>query len=232
MPLLFGVRDTGIGIARETQHRLFQAFVQADSSTTREYGGTGLGLAISKHLVELMGGEIGVESEAGKGAYFWFRVPLYVLARTGSNSGAEKEPDLPPLSGHVLLVEDNQMNQLVAQQMLHSFGLSITTARNGVEAVEASRRGTFDAVLMDCLMPDMDGFEATRRIRADEAAMPQRGRLPIIAMTANALASDRAHCLECGMDDYLAKPFKRRMLYSTLSHWLEQGMKQRAAAAH
>jgi signal transduction histidine kinase/ActR/RegA family two-component response regulator len=229
--LRFGVRDTGIGIAPETQHRLFNAFMQADSSTTREYGGTGLGLAISRHLVELMGGEIGVESQAGKGAHFWFKLPFHVLARSTSTQSAKKEEELPPLTGHVLLVEDNAMNQMIAQHMLHGFGLKITTAHNGNEAVEACQRTTFDAVLMDCLMPDLDGFEATRLIRAREAATAGGRRLPIIAMTANALADDRARCLECGMDDYLAKPFKRQVLHGMLTHWLRQGAKEKEKEA-
>jgi signal transduction histidine kinase/CheY-like chemotaxis protein len=229
--LLFGVTDTGIGIARETQRRLFEAFMQADSSTTREYGGTGLGLAISKHLVELMDGEIGVESEPGKGAHFWFRMPFHVLSRPSSAEPGRKEEELTPLAGHVLLVEDNAMNQVLARHMLQSLGLAVTLAQNGLEAEEACRSGAFDAVLMDCLMPELDGFEATRRIRAREASAPQGRRIPIIAMTANALATDRTRCLESGMDDYLAKPFKRRALYEILSRWLGgRGEKTPAAA--
>jgi len=230
LSLLFEVTDTGIGMTKEVQQRLFQAFAQADSSTTREYGGTGLGLAISKHLVELMGGSIGVESEAGGGAHFWFRVPFHVLSRPPGSASAAKEEALAALSGRVLLVEDNETNQMVAQHMLQSFGLEVVLAQNGVEAVEACRQGTFHAVLMDCLMPELDGFEATRLIRAHEAAAPDSGRLPIIAMTANALAGDRARCLESGMDDYLAKPFKRRALHDVLSRWMGQGAKASAAA--
>jgi signal transduction histidine kinase/ActR/RegA family two-component response regulator len=229
MSLLFGVTDTGIGIAKETQQRLFKPFTQADSSTTREYGGTGLGLAISKHLVELMGGTIGVQSEAGQGAYFWFKVPFHVLSRPPGSAGASKAEELSALSGRVLLVEDNETNQMVAQHMLHSFGLEVVLAQNGVEAVEACRRSTFHAVLMDCLMPELDGFEATRLIREHEATAPHGGRLPIIAMTANGLAGDRTRCLECGMDDYLAKPFKRRALHEVLARWMGQGTKTPAA---
>ncbi len=223
MSLLFGVADTGIGIAKETQRRLFEAFMQADSSTTREYGGTGLGLAISKQLVQLMGGEIGVESELGHGAYFWFRVPLVGLSRPPRGGDSDSEEALPALSGHVLLVEDNATNALVATHMLRSFGLVVTATRNGAEAVEAYRQGSFDAVLMDCLMPEVDGFEATRRIRAHEAATPQGGHVPIIAMTANVLEGDRQRCLESGMDDYMAKPFKRRALHGMLSRWIGAG---------
>jgi signal transduction histidine kinase/CheY-like chemotaxis protein len=221
--LRFGVTDTGIGITKDTQQRLFQSFMQGDSSTTREYGGTGLGLAISKHLVELMGGTIGVESEAGRGAHFWFRIPFPVLTRS-SGSGVFTAEELSALSGHVLLVEDNATNQLVAKNMLSSLGLTVTLAQNGAEAVEACGRVTFDAVLMDCLMPELDGFEATRLIRARESSTPGGRRLPIIAMTANVLAGDRARCLESGMDDYLAKPFKRRALHEVLARWLGLGV--------
>ena len=223
--LLFGVRDTGIGMTQETQRRLFQPFMQGDSSTTRQYGGTGLGLAISKHLVELMGGTIGVESEAGRGSYFWFSIPFQVISRSPGSGVFPQEEELPPLAGHVLLVEDNATNQLVARHMLSGMGLTVTLAQNGVEAVEACGRTPFDAVLMDCLMPELDGFEATRRIRAREALAPAGGHLPIIAMTANALAGDRSRCLESGMDDYLAKPFRRRALHDVLARWLGQGGK-------
>jgi CheY-like chemotaxis protein len=137
---------------------------------------------------------------------------------------------LAALSGHVLLVEDNATNQMVALHMLQSFDLTVTLAQNGTEAVEAHRRGAFVAVLMDCLMPELDGFEATCLILAREASAPQGSRVPIIAMTANALAGDKARCLESGMDDYLAKPFRRRVLHDLLARWLGQSMKAPAAA--
>jgi signal transduction histidine kinase/ActR/RegA family two-component response regulator len=227
LSLLFGVRDTGIGIAKEVQKRLFQPFMQADSSTTREYGGTGLGLAISRHLVELMGGVVGVDSEVGRGSHFWFRVPFQALSRPAGNSAPPKEEELPALSGHVLLVEDNETNQLVARQMLGSMGLTVTLAANGAEAVERSGRMNFDAVLMDCLMPDLDGFEATRLIRAREVTTSQASRLPIIAMTANLMVGDRQRCLDTGMDDYLPKPFKRREFHAVLSRWLGQSAQRK-----
>jgi CheY-like chemotaxis protein len=205
------------------QERLFRPFVQADSSTTRQYGGTGLGLAIAKQLVQLMGGSIGVESEPGRGSKFWFTVPLAVLSRTPSTARPALKEELPPLRGRVLLVEDNQINQQVAEHILRSFGLDVAVVANGCDAVTACARGEFDAVLMDCLMPEMDGFEATRHIRQQEAgAAAAARRLPIIAMTANALAGDRERCMAAGMDDYVPKPFQRQKLHHMLSRWLSQ----------
>jgi signal transduction histidine kinase/ActR/RegA family two-component response regulator len=224
--LLFGVTDTGIGIPRETQQRIFQPFSQADSSTTREFGGTGLGLVISKHLVELMGGTIGVESETDKGSYFWFALELPVVSRVQTADGSTKvkaEP-LAPLSGRVLLVEDNPINQLIAREILQSFGLKVSVADNGARAVEVRFSEPCDVVLMDCLMPEVDGFEATRRIRAREAEAPSARRVPIIAMTANAFVDDRARCLAAGMDEYLAKPFNRDALHTLLGRWLARSI--------
>jgi signal transduction histidine kinase/ABC-type amino acid transport substrate-binding protein/CheY-like chemotaxis protein len=221
--VLFSVTDTGVGISAEVQQRLFRPFVQADSSTTREYGGTGLGLAIAKQLVQLMGGTIGVQSEPGQGAHFWFTVPLPVLSRGPGKSDAPAPEKLPPLAGRILLVEDNLLNQQVADELLRSFGLDVVVVANGADAVAACAGGGFDAVIMDCLMPEMDGFEATRRIRAQEAAGSEPGRhVPIIAMTANALAGDRERCMAAGMDDYLPKPFRRQALHALLGRRLGQ----------
>jgi CheY-like chemotaxis protein len=212
-----------IGISAEVQKRLFRPFVQADSSTTREYGGTGLGLAIAKQLVQLMGGTIGVESEPGRGAHFWFTVPLPVLSRGPGKAETPVPEKLPPLRGRILLVEDNLLNQQVAEHLLRSFGLDVVLVAHGAEAVTACAAGDFDAVIMDCLMPEMDGFEATRRIREQEAAAPEPGRhVPIIAMTANALVDDRERCMAAGMDDYLPKPFRRQALHALLGRWLRQ----------
>jgi signal transduction histidine kinase/ActR/RegA family two-component response regulator len=221
--VLFTVTDTGIGISAEVQKRLFRPFVQADTSTTREYGGTGLGLAIAKQLVQLMGGSIGVESEPGRGSQFWFTVPLAVLSRAPGKVKVATRAELPPLRGRVLLVEDNVINQQVAEHVLRSFGLDVAVVANGCDAVTACAQGDFDAVLMDCLMPEMDGFEATRHIRQQEAtATPPSRHLPIIAMTANALVGDRERCMAAGMDDYLPKPFQRQMLHGLLTRWLSQ----------
>jgi signal transduction histidine kinase len=221
--VLFSVTDTGIGIAAEVQTRLFRPFVQADSSTTREYGGTGLGLAIARQLVVLMGGSIGVESEPGRGSRFWFEVPLVILSRAPGTARTAVRETLPPLRGRILLVEDNLLNQQVAAHVLRSFGLDVAVVANGCDAVAACARSDFDAVLMDCLMPEMDGFEATRHIRQREAAATQSARhLPIIAMTASALAGDRERCMAAGMDDYVPKPFQRQMLHHLLARWLSQ----------
>jgi signal transduction histidine kinase/CheY-like chemotaxis protein/HPt (histidine-containing phosphotransfer) domain-containing protein len=213
----FSVRDTGPGIAPEHLPRLFQSFFQTDSSVTRKYGGTGLGLAISKRLVELMGGRIGVESEPGRGSCFWFQLPLARDTSQGDSAG-EAAPALPR-GRRVLLVEDNRLNQEVALYFLLRAGLEVDVAAHGAEALEKLSRHAYDAVLMDCQMPVLDGYEATRRIRG----MPRFARLPIIAMTANALEGDRERSLEAGMNDHLNKPIDADRLYRTLDRWLAQG---------
>jgi PAS domain S-box-containing protein len=219
--LYFRVRDSGIGIPDTAHAYLFQPFMQADDSTTRSYGGTGLGLVIAKQIVELMGGEIGYEPAPGGGTIFWFTVRLAPTAKA-SSPAAVQLGKLETLAGHVLLVEDNAINALVAQAMLQSFGLEVSMAANGKEALEFWENGRFDAVLMDCQMPEMDGFEATRQIREREAAPSQNtiSPTPIIALTANAFPEDRARCLAVGMDDFVAKPFSRDDLYQILRSWL------------
>lgn len=216
MVVRFEVRDTGIGITPQAASRLFQSFSQADGSTTRKYGGTGLGLAISKQLVKLMGGEIGMESEPGQGSRFWF------TARFAKQSGpALNAPPLFPTkegfipsSLRVLVAEDNSVNQKVIQHMLKKFGIVPEIAVNGREAVLAATRSRFDLILMDCQMPELDGFEATAEIRNSE---PLHGRhQPIVAMTANAMPGDRERCLASGMDDYLVKPLKPESLEEML----------------
>ena len=213
----FSVRDTGIGIAPEQLPRLFQSFFQTDSSVTRKYGGTGLGLAISKRLVELMGGTIGVHSVPGQGSTFWFELPLGRRATAEPDSGSSAQSPPRHLRGRrILLVEDNRMNQEVALHMLRRVGLQVDVAAHGGEALERLAQGTYDAILMDCQMPVMDGYEATRRIRA----LPGFAQLPIIAMTANALRGDRERSLEAGMNEHLSKPINLHQLYQTLGHWL------------
>jgi len=214
----FTVRDTGIGLTPEQIGRLFESFSQADASTTRKYGGTGLGLAISKQLVELMGGAIWVESTPGKGSVFAFNLPFTCPpgeSGAAPDSGIPGAPDsMSGLSGlHVLLVEDNEFNRQLATALLARAGIAVSTAGDGVEAVQAVRQQKFDAVLMDIQMPNMGGLEATRRIREN----PALAGLPIIAMTANAMAGDREHYLAAGMNDYIAKPIQHNALYATLA---------------
>ena len=218
--LRFSVEDNGIGIEPEQMPRLFLPFSQADSSTTRRYGGTGLGLAICKRLVELMGGDIGVESRPGEGSRFHFTArflpalePVEGVVAATATSGEDAEPltDRP-----VLLAEDNPINREIAVELLTRLGLRVEVAENGVEALERLRRGHFALALMDVQMPKMDGLEATRRIREDETLSD----LPVVAMTAHAMAGDQARCLGAGMNDYLTKPVTEERLLEVLRRWL------------
>jgi len=207
--LRFAVRDDGIGMSPEVQNGLFQPFTQGDSSMARRFGGTGLGLSICKRLVELLGGEIGMESAEGQGSIFWFTI---FARRASKTTPAKAELAVRPAAAHksgckrVLLVEDNAANQMVAVRLLKKLGYDVDVAANGLEAIDAVERSSYLAVLMDCQMPEMDGFEATRRLREREQG--QDKRTPIIAMTANAMQGDREKCLDAGMDDYVAKPVR------------------------
>ena len=231
--LRFSVSDTGIGIDAEDRALIFDAFAQADVSHSRRYGGTGLGLSISRQLIELMGGRLGLESEPGQGSTFWFEVSFAPATRaiveTAPTATARA---LPRLHGHVLLAEDNAVNEVVAGAMLESFGLRVSVAQNGRQALEAVAAQAFDVVLMDCQMPEMDGFEAVRRIRRREAekGVPPQSRQTTVAVTANAIEGDRERCLAAGMDDYLAKPFSKADLHALLSRWL--AAEKPAAADH
>ena len=215
--LRFEVTDTGIGISEAAQARLFQPFVQADGSTTRRFGGTGLGLAISRQLVELMGGEIGLRSDPGTGSTFWFTVQLERQkaspAGTDERAGSRRLAPAPAADSaaklplRVLLAEDNAVNQMVARKQLAKIGCAVDVVASGLEALRALDRADYDVVLMDCQMPEMDGYETTREIRRlglRSGAGP--ARLQIIAMTANAMQGDRELCLAADMDDYVSKP--------------------------
>jgi PAS domain S-box-containing protein len=214
------VRDTGIGMSREERSRLFSPFTQADTSTTRRYGGTGLGLSICKRLVDLMGGKIDVASTPGQGSCFFFEVPLDRGTRPASARQSPRQPSdaLPTvLQGRrVLLVEDNDVNREMAEEILAAAGMVVDAAADGVEAVELAGKVKYDAILMDCHMPVMDGFEATRRIRAGSP----NAAVPILAMTASVLLGDRELCLEAGMNDHVAKPVDVADLYAKLANWI------------
>ncbi len=211
----FNVTDTGLGISADRMDRLFKSFSQVDTSTTRQYGGSGLGLAICKRLAELMGGDIGVNSEVGAGSTFWFTVPLVELP---AESAPPKSsiPHAPAAGGirrgqRVLVAEDNKVNQLITRELLKQEGLDVCIVEDGMAAVEAWRSGSFDLILMDWHMPRMDGLEASQRIREAEQ-QSGRPRTPIIALTANAITGDREQCLAAGMDGYVSKPINSAAL--------------------
>ncbi len=215
------VTDTGIGIPADHLDQIFDSFTQADGSMSRRFEGTGLGLTISKHFVSLMGGHIGVVSEVGKGSCFWFEVSLARAAvepEIQDSPASAVEPDIAGLAGiRILLVEDNRVNQLVALRILEKLGVDVDACVNGLEAVEAVEKNHYDVVLMDCQMPTMNGFEATGAIRKKQ--MGTGKRTPIIALTANAMESDRQRCLDAGMDDYLSKPIRRLDLIEALGRF-------------
>ena len=232
--LRFNVRDTGAGISEEVQRTLFQPFVQADLSTTRCFGGTGLGLAICRKLVELMGGEIGVRSTPGAGSTFWFSMRLETCpAHSAQADGASFSSGLTSSSGQTalfyravvarglraLVVEDNAVNRKLALTLLQKRGFEVETTVNGREALASWERGSHALILMDCHMAEMDGFEATRQIRARETATG-RARIPIIALTASVFDRDREACLAAGMDDFLTKPIDLTLLNELLDRVL------------
>jgi len=226
--LRFTVRDTGIGIPESKAADLFSPFVQADESTTRKFGGTGLGLSISKQLVDLMGGRIGFESGPGQGACFWFTAAfensnggvaaqvwpaVSAAAWSGASSGRDRR------QARILLAEDQAVNRDVALAILSHLGYRCDPVPNGREAVRALQSGHYDVVLMDCQMPEMDGYEATRLIR-DPATGALDPRIAIIAVTASAMTGDREKCMQAGMDDYLSKPIEPESLARILDKWL------------
>ncbi|MDO8787121.1 MAG: ATP-binding protein [Sulfuritalea sp.] len=221
--LRFEVRDTGIGIPAETMPRLFSAFEQADNSMTRKYGGTGLGLAITRRLAELMGGEVGVNSTPGVGSTFWFTVRLKKSAAAVAKPpvadvDAETLIRQHHAGSRILVVDDEPINREVAQMQLEAADLVVDTAEDGSQAIDLARMTIYAAILMDMQMPNVNGLEATQQIRA----LPGYGRIPIIAMTANAFAEDKARCIEAGMNDFLIKPFDPDTLFATLLRGLSQ----------
>ena len=220
--LICTVLDTGIGIEPERLEGLFEAFEQIDDSTTRRQGGTGLGLTICKQLTELMGGWITAHSKLGVGSDFTFGFPVQVVARQhGDPEKSSHSSSRHSLVGKVLIVEDNEINQILVEELLQDVGLRCETVCNGQEAIEtlSDRFEDFSLVLMDCQMPILDGYEATRRLRSG-AAGPEARSIPIVALTANAIEGDREKCLTSGMDDYLAKPIEPEALENTLARWL------------
>ena len=229
----FEVIDTGIGITPRKQQQIFNSFVQEDGSTTRRYGGTGLGLSISQQLIQMMGGEIKVQSEPGNGSTFSFTLRLRA-DRSGAMSSIEDtfthvygELDaanfpVASLKGKVLVAEDNAVNQAVAAGLLESIGLESNVVSNGREAVDAFRTGRYDAILMDCQMPDLDGYEATKEVRRIESRRHSEP-IRIIAVTANVLAGDMEKCIAAGMDDYLRKPYSGEQLHAALAKVLPPG---------
>ncbi|OCT27522.1 response regulator [Pseudomonas putida] len=213
--LTCAVRDTGIGIDSDRLETMFVAFQQADSSISRRYGGTGLGLSIARTLAERMGGKLRGESREGMGSTFTLEVPLMLSSKPAARLLGHEHDALSGGDGQrILLVEDNPVNQSVIEAMLRSLGFEVSVALDGTQAVEMTGQQSFAAILMDCRLPLMDGYEATRHIRQHGA------QLPIIALTANALQGDRERCLAAGMNDYLSKPFKRTDLQRILQRWL------------
>jgi CheY-like chemotaxis protein len=235
--LRFEIRDTGIGIPADKVSSLFRSFTQVDSSTTRKFGGTGLGLAISRQLSELMGGRIGVESKLDEGSTFWFTARLKIAPSVGA-SGAPGDSQGDPSEStlvsssqgervdkgqmRILVAEDNPVNQMLIRMLLTKMGYQCQIVGDGAQAVHALETGAFDLVLMDCQMPVMNGFEATRHIRAGDGLV-RNPNLPVIALTANAMNEDKEECIAAGMDDHIGKPISLELLKERLEHWLHGG---------
>lgn len=218
--LRFEIQDCGIGIPKEALPRMFQPFSQVDSSTTRKFGGTGLGLSICKQLVDLMGGDIGVDSRESHGSTFWFAVTLKEGGSTAVTSEKEVTPETQASAQRLrlLVAEDNSVNQMIVSKMIEKLGHKATIVANGQEALEVLQLAPYDMVIMDCQMPELDGYEATRRIR--QLSQENLRKIPVIAMTAHAMTGDREKCLECGMNDYVTKPTKIMDLRSAIERCL------------
>ncbi|HBZ57316.1 MAG TPA: hypothetical protein DEO88_18090 [Syntrophobacteraceae bacterium] len=222
MLLRFEIQDTGIGISTEDQKRLFTAFEQADGSMTRKYGGTGLGLAICKRLVNMMNGDVGVQSQPGSGSTFWFTVRVGKAtdavppAPTFAQDSAETRLKTQYAGASILLAEDEPINQEVSRGLLEDLGLVVDVAEDGQQALALATQNPYALILMDMQMPVLNGVEATRAIRADSL----NRQTPILAMTANAFDEDRQICLDAGMNDHIAKPVDPEVLYETLLNWM------------
>ncbi|NOQ36344.1 MAG: response regulator [Methylococcaceae bacterium] len=220
--LKFSVIDTGEGLSLEEINRLFQSFNQANSSVARKYGGTGLGLSISKKLVEMMGGSVHVESEPNKGSHFYFKLSLKIdLNANYDLANHVKQSEIQSINSikgaRILVVDDDEINRLIAKDILESKGLKVELADGGYQALEKINRDSFDIILMDLQMPDMDGYEACKKIRSDSRYQD----LPIIALSAHAMSDIKDKCLKIGMNDYLSKPFQEDTLFKTLALWVK-----------
>ncbi|MDR3425192.1 MAG: cache domain-containing protein [Alphaproteobacteria bacterium] len=217
------VVDTGIGIPKDKLESIFDKFVQADASTTRKYGGTGLGLAITRHLVDIMGGKIGVESHEGGGSTFWFTIPFEITDRLHEEKHVRHQKALLgtvlPEKARILVAEDHPLNQMLIKKTMQKFGIGhFEVVATGVEVLRLWQEAAWDVILMDCHMPEKNGYDATEEIRSLEKETG--AHIPIVAMTANAMTSDREKCLLCGMDDYISKPINVDALQETLGRWL------------
>lgn len=215
----FSVTDTGIGVAKQVRHQLFEPFIQVDSSMTRRAGGTGLGLAICKQLVQQMNGSIGIDETYTNGSRFYFNLPLLTTDYIDQKIAPWSKAVIPlhiELTGRVLVVEDNDINLEVTSELLKKFGLNVEAAHDGEEAIRSALSGQYDLILMDIQMPNMDGYEATRQIREKNIS------IPIIALTAHALASEAQRSLQAGMNDHLSKPIDSNVLYQAVAYWLSK----------
>jgi CheY-like chemotaxis protein len=227
--VLIEVIDTGIGVSEDAQEHIFDAFEQADDSTTRRFGGTGLGLAISRQLVEIMHGKIGVKNNSGSGSTFWFQIPFDIGPVSSSATDLQLNSDAKPLHSellvgtHILVAEDNPVNQFVVKQMLEVLGCKVTVANDGIEVVSLWKEQHYDIILMDIQMPNRGGIEATKVIRELENS---EQHITIIALTANAYDSDRELCLEAGLDDYLSKPCRIHELKGMFERWVRINRKE------
>jgi CheY-like chemotaxis protein len=220
--LLFKVCDSGIGISAEGKEKLFKEFSQVDTSTTRKYGGTGLGLAISNNLIKLMEGEIGVNSEIGKGSEFWFKLPYsYFPQKTETTTETNIESDFEiPKTTKILYAEDNLINQRITAMQLQKLGISCDIAKNGLEALELYKTNEYDMILMDVQMPELDGLGCTKQIREYEKTKNLMHCIYIVAVTANNDASDKQNCIEAGMNDFISKPFKENEIREKIQNAL------------